>query len=807
MQGAVFFPAAVFEFATGALNLTTNGAQTVETWMAATDRDLSLVSTGAAITIGASINTGTGNIILSGNTGIVLGTNIMLTGAAVTLTGAINESGGMGGNGGNDNLGIDASGAITLNSNINLGTGALTLDSDASIVLVGPITLDGEAITLTGALTSSNNLTINAGGRLTLNSAINLGGGTLAITADERIAVPNMDTDITAGAFTIVFTDPVVQDTATGFVGAFTNLTGDTAGLTFAPPLAADCTGQIGNCSLGVDGTDLLVVATLTLAALDTLTIDIGTTAMLTFDGIGAIMITARAVTITAGTIDIGGRNLSIRTTNGKLTLNTSIINAGTLILSSATSSDPAIVLSRNTMLSGVNIDITGSISVQRNLTVMATDTLTLNSNISVLGNNTLSLTGGTGGITLGNTITLVGTLINLTGVIDGNNGLTIRTNTFANVVLTLNDNINTGTGNLTLISDPGPLVSEFGSIVLGSGLTFLRGNAVSLTGVVTRASGDANLGIMATGALTLNNNITISALGTLTLMTGAGAIGGDATELTAGTVSLDQVDAFDDSTAPYTFNSATSLTLTTDADQTVGSWMTSGSRALSLTTTGAITVNDNIDTGTRALTLSGTSIFLRGGARTLEGSAVTLTGILDSRVSGDSASANNIIITADTGDITITGNITASGNDGVSSNEPGGNGGAVNLTATLGNIMITGDIITTGDFSDVGGVRGSNGGALTLMAPDGNITIGGSINLNGARAANFQQVGVPSAVGGNGGALTLMAGDIMIGNVNARGGRGGTAFGVSTTAGDGGNGGVIMITASGTATISGTHR
>ena len=712
---------------------------------------------------GDNISIGAGNLSLTGGTIVLGGILNSLEGGAITLTGAITRPSGTA------NLAITATtGALTLNDNIDIGGGNLSLEG-TSIALVGPITLDGEAITLTGALTSSNNLTINAGGRLTLNSAINLGGGTLAITADERIAVPNAMTLITAGAFTIVFTDPVVQDTATGFVGAFTNLTGDTAGLTFAPPLAADCTGQIGNCSLGVDGTDLLVVATLTLAALETLTIDIGTTAMLTFDGIGAIMITARAVTITAGTIDIGGRNLSIRTTNGKLTLNTSIINAGTLILSSATSSDPAIVLSRNTMLSGVNIDITGSISVQRNLTVMATDTLTLNSNISVLGNNTLSLTGGTGGITLGNPIELVGTLINLTGVIDGNNGLTIRTNTFANVVLTLNDNINTGTGNLTLISDPGPLVSEFGSIVLGSGLTFLRGNAVSLTGVVTRASGDANLGIMATGALTLNNNITISALGTLTLMTGAGAIGGDATELTAGTVSLNQVAAFDP-TAPFIFGAATSLTLTTATAQTVHGWMTSGDRALSLTTTGAITVNDNIDTGTRALTLSaGTSIFLRGvgGARTLEGSAVTLTGILDSRVSGDGAAANNIIITADNGDITITGNIIASGNDGVGFGNPGGAGGALTLTANSGNITITGNFTATGG---VGGFVPSVGGV--------------------------------SGAGGAGGAVTLMAGNIMIGNINAGGGGVAPQRSQDANGGNGGSGGAVMITGTGTVQI-----
>ena len=762
MQGAVFFPAAVFEFTTGALNLTTNVAQTVETWMAATNRDLSLVSTGAAITIDASINTGTGNIILNGNTGIVLGTNIMLTGAVVTLTGAINESGGMGGNGGNDNLGIDASGAITLNSNIDLGTGALTLDSDASIVLVGPITLDGEAITLTGALTSSNNLTITASGRLTLNSAINLGGGTLAITADERIAVPNAMTLITAGAFTIVFTDPVVQDTATGFVGAFTNLTGDTAGLTFAPPLAADCTGQTGNCSLG-DGMTALLVAD-DLSSSTSITINIGT-ATLTFDGIGDITIDSGAVSITAGDIDIGARDLTIMATNGRVRLGASITTTGNLTLS-GTAPTRGIDFTRNNItLSGANISLTGVIDIGVSLTVTASNVLTLNSNISVSNSTTaLSLTGMMG-ITLGDAIELVGPVVTLTGPITSENGLNIRANFFGGI-LTLNSDINTGAGDLTLTAGDG-------GIVLGSGLTSLRGNAVSLTGVVTRASGDADLGIMATGALTLNNNITISALGTLTLMTGAGAIMNGDTEraLTAGTVSLNQVAAFDP-TAPFTFGSATSLTLTTATDQTVHGWMvdTTNNRALSLTTTGAITVNDNIDTGTRALTLSaGTSIFLRGvgGARTLAGSAVTLSGILDSRVSGDSASANNIIITAGNGNITITGNIIASGNDGVGFGNPGGAGGALTLTANSGNITIT------GNFTATGGVGG--------FVPS---------------------VGDASGAGGTGGAVTLMAGNIMIGNINAVGGGIAPQRSQSANGGNGGSGGAVMITGTGTVQI-----
>ena len=748
-------------------------SQIVHAWMVSSGRTLDLTTTGV-LTIGIDIPAGSGDLTLDGVSIVLSGSGTRaLTGAAITLTGqiAVPSSATI------DALTITAGGLLTLNSGIVLDMADdITLTGDGGIALgTNARTLTGAAITLTGALTSSNSLTINAGGLLTLNSDINLGstGTTLAIIADDRIAVPGMDTDITAGIFTIEFTDPAVQDTDTGFGGTFDNLIGTAPTdpenpddpIRFAPPLAADCTGQIGDCSLGVDGTDLLVVATLTLADLHTLTIDIGP-AMLTFDGIGDIMITARDVTITAGTIDIDGRNLSIRTTNGKLTLNTSIINAGTLILFSATSSDPAIVLSRNTMLSGVNIDITGSINVQRNLTVMATDTLTLNSNISVLGNNTLSLTGMMG-ITLGNAIELVGALINLTGVIGGNNGLTIRTTNFRDNMLTLNSDINTGTGDLTLN------VNDMGRIVLGSGLTSLRGAVVTLTGVVTRASGDANLGIMATGALTLNNNITISAMGTLTLMTGAGAImnGDTARALTAGAVSLDQVDAFDP-TAPFTFNSATSLTLTTDAAQTVHGWMvdTTNNRALSLTTTGAITVNDNIDTGTRALTLSaGTSIFLRGvgGARTLEGSAVTLTGILDSRVSGDGVAANNIIITAGNGNITISGDIIASGNDGVGFSNPGGAGGALTLMANSGNIMIT------GNFTAIGGVGGF-----------------------------VSSVGGVSGAGGAGGAVTLMAGNIMIGNINAGGGGVAPQRSQDANGGNGGAGGAVMITGTGTVQI-----
>ena len=732
------------------------------------DTDCMLGTSGVALLVAATlaandsitINIGSAELTFAGGAT----DPIMITSDVVTITaGDINI--------GTRPLTITArTGALTLNTNIAT-TGALILSGD-TIVLGGTTTLDGAAITLTGEI-SGGALTVTASGVLTLNSDINIGTAALSLTAGDGGAGNDAGNIVGVGTLT---------------------LTAGTVSLTQAGVFPSD--------------------APFTFAA-DTLNLEVTAATMADSDRqevYGWMTSGDRALSLTSNRAIMIRANIA--TGMGDLTLSGMTIDLG----------------GGNITLTGRNIELTGAIAESgsdQSFTIRARANITLNSNIRTNTGSSLALVagdgdsgniivGGSGGtptlnadeIALTQDDTFAGPTAPFT-IFTGR--LTLATDTDQTVhgwmvsggrilditsggAITIGGDINTGTSILTLNGRSGILLTA---------PAILTGGAITLTGAIT---GTNDFTVDASGTLTLNSDITIGGAA-LSLTAGAGAImnGSTVRALTAGTVSLNQAAAFDP-TAPFTFGSATSLTLTTAAPQTVHGWMTSGSRALSLTTTGAITVNDNIDTGTRALTLSaGTSIFLRGGERTLEGSAVTLTGVLDSRVSGDSASANNIIITADTGNITINGGITASGNDGVSSNEPGGNGGAVNLTATLGNIMITGDIITTGDFSDVGGVRGGNGGALTLMAPDGNITITGSINLNGARAANFQDVAVTiNAAGGNGGSLTLMAGDIMIGNVNARGGRGGTAFGVSTTAGDGGNGGVIMITARGTATISG---
>ena len=119
---------------------------------------------------------------------INLGTDVTsLNGGAITLGGAIMRTG-------NDALTITATGALTLNNNIDIGGGVLSL-SGTSIVLGGPITLDGAAITLTGAIDESDTgnggndaLTVTAsGGMIRIGGDINLGTGALTLEASGGV--------------------------------------------------------------------------------------------------------------------------------------------------------------------------------------------------------------------------------------------------------------------------------------------------------------------------------------------------------------------------------------------------------------------------------------------------------------------------------------------------------------------------------------------------------------------------------------------------------------------------------------------
>ena len=639
-------------------------------------------------------------------------------------------------------LKIIAGGDITIGGlyanmidDVDVGTGDLILDSATQIVLYEDITLTGGAITLTGAIEGAgSSLTINAGGMLTLNSDINLGAGDLMITA-HALSMSGAIT-ITADPTVIEFTDLAIQ---------MNSLPADTAQITFQGDASpdyifaqsqTDCIVAI--CVFDWDESntplspDLDAQTSITINA-DNAATPAANDGRLMFSGTGAITIDAPVITINAALIDTQGRRMTITASGGALTLNADLTSAGGLV--ELTSTGGAIILGGDinagtgdiTLSGGTGIGLVGDIQLigaaitltgtidesssgNDGLTTTATGQLTLNSNINT-GTGNLILTGASMSLEGGSTtITLRGGNIRLTGALTSTGPALIAQ---ARDVLRLNNDINIGAEDILTLTG-------MGGITLGSALITLTGGVVSLTGAIDEsgAGGSDSLTVNASGDITLNGDINLGA-GALALVSGMGSSngnimnggggGGASRILTAQSVSLTQDAAFA-STGMFTFASAV-LLLDTGASQTVHAWMTQGDRALSLTSAITIMVEEDVSTGTSDLTLAGNGIILSGGARTLSGANIALTGA--------AASMADLTILA-TGTLALNSSITTQGS-------------ASDLSVTGGGGIIVGagvefasghDLTISGAISAAG-----TSGDLTLTAA-GTAELGGDINL-----------------------------------------------------------------------------
>ena len=656
--------------------------------------------------------------------------------------------------------------AITIGEDtLNYGTTDIDLQADA-ITLSADVVLTGGAISLTGALTTAtNNLTITASGLLTLNDDITLGTGILTITADDRINVPTSGTRIRAMANNIIFTDRLVQSFEVGFTPAgsttstFNNMIFiPTATSTFAPsPCLADL------CILGGDGSANVVLDPL-LEARISITINAGTNA-LTFGGEGAITITSPIISITAGSIDIGTRSLTIMAAGGTITLVgvTSITGTGTASLSldattiaglsSALTVDvPSISLAQNTAfgdtapftipamgISSLALTTAADQTVQgwmvatgRSLSLTSTGgRITATADINT-GSGDIILNGARG-LTLGNTtspstITLTGGDVSLTGAISNNIGFTVA----ASGVLTLNNNI-------ALTSGATLNLTGTGGIILGNNITISGAGRTTFSGAIDESAaspdasgrgGNDSLSITATSTLTIGGNINLGT-GNLTLIAGAGASGNldnntSRRTFTAASVRLSQDLGF--GTADWTIVSPI-LSLTTGAEQPVAAWMlpSAGTRALSITSGGDITVGSGMDLSRVDLTLQAATITLGGD---LTATSIAL------RTNTITRPNANLTITATVGGITGTA-FTAGGalpafDSTVTTltliqNSPFGSSAPFTFGTTLTVMLETAASQTTQ------GWMAAIGRDLNLTSTGGDITIGGNINVGTA--------------------------------------------------------------------------
>ena len=302
------------------------------------------------LTLNDNINLGTGDLVINAMGGTTLGGGVVLTADEITLTGDITSV--------SNALTITAATSLALNSDINAGTGNLTLNvGSTGGTFTGVRMLSGNVVTIGGTegILADGDLTISALGNLMVNAGgINLGSGanTLRLEAGRApgtsagqtgiitFMLPNIGF-LRAANFVLVQDGDVFPAMRPAF---FRDSDGviPTTGNPSAIRLFYDGAGTqtevdwavrfVNTVSRGDGGTFEVAASDLSgglLGALVSITLDAGA-GVLTFAGTDDITLTAPTITITAGNINTSGRNLTITTDGGTLTLNITGITAGT---------------------------------------------------------------------------------------------------------------------------------------------------------------------------------------------------------------------------------------------------------------------------------------------------------------------------------------------------------------------------------------------------------------------------------------------------------------------------------------------
>ena len=721
------------------------------------------------------------------NSGTTDGTSFSLAGEGVVLT------------------------SITLPAAADFGMTAVDLQA-TTINLTAATTLTGGAISLTGAITASNNLTITAMGVLTLNSDINIGTNALTLTSGVGAIGATGRPRLTAGmvSFSQVDALPVTRP--------FRFIPGSSLAITTEAPqdvhdwmirenidltitssnrvrvVAIIGSGDGAGRNLGTGS----ITLTSTGGAVRILA-DISITNNITLSGVtGGINLNsgAGAKTLSGAIVTLSGnarsnRDLTI-TASGVLTLNGDI-NTGTSALSLSGSS---VALGGALTLTGGAITLTGAAMGADSLTISASGTLTLNNNINLTGTTSILDLSGAGAIGDGSsTAVLTASTVRLRQV-DAFGSMQSPFDFGNTGFLALTTDAAQDVHDWMILTDRNLTVTSAGNVVvrsaIGSGNRNIGGGSLTLTstgGAVRILGGISTTGdvtITASGTLTIDSDINIGA-NALTLTSGAGAIVATGRpRLTASTVSFSQVDALP-VTRPFRFSPGASLAITTEALQDVHDWMiledidltvTSSNRvrvvaiigtggvagrnlgtgALSLTSTGgAVRILDNITTGGNITLSGGAGGINLNGTATLTGAAITLT--------GDARGNRDLTLDA-SGTLRINSNITLTG--------------AGNLDLSSDTVVrILANITTGGNITLSGGTNGINlnsgaaaktlsGAAITLTGDarsnrDLTINASGVLTLNGGINTGTSALSLSGSSVALGGALTLTGGDITL--------------------------------------------
>ena len=589
-QDAAFGSPALFTFGadTSSLALTTDAAQDVHDWMILTDRNLTVTSAGNVVVRSAigsgNRNLGTGSLTLES------------TGAVVRILGGISTTG---------DVTITASGTLTIDSDINIGANALTLTSGAgAIVATGRPRLTAGMVSFSqvDALPVTRPFRFSPGASLAITTEAaqdvhdwmireNIG---LTVTSSNRVRVVAIigtggvaGRNLGTGALSLTSTGGAVRILANITTGGNITLSGGAGGINL------NGTDTLTGAAITLTG-DARGNRALALTASGTLRIN----SNIALTGTGNLALSSRTVVrILAGDISAGGNITLSAGTNG---IN---LNNGAAAKT----------------LSGAAITLTGDARSNRDLTINASGTLTLNGGINT-GTSALSLSGSS--VALGGALTLMGGDITLTGAAMGAANLTIT----ASGTLTLNNDIDIGTGNLTLTSGVGAIVATGRPRLTAGMVSFSQVDALPVTrpfrfipssslAITTEAAQDVHDWMIRENidlTVTSSNRVRVVAIigtggvagrnlgtGALSLTSTGGAVRILANISISNNITLSGVTGGINLNGTATLTGA-AITLTGDAR---------GNRDLTITATGVLTINNNINIGTSTLSLTGASL------------------------------------------------------------------------------------------------------------------------------------------------------------------------------------------------------
>ena len=536
--------------------------------------DLSL-SANTQLRLNHHITLGTGRLTLTGGPGlhgVSLGGDIQLAGAGVVITGGIDETGttiSPFGVGGNNSLTIMSQSDITLHSNIDLGSGALSLNAGLSDAGDDGNVINGGAVVLAAGIV---NLTQDA--QFGINAPFTLTAPTLTLTSRSAQTVRAW----------MMQGNPNLTLTSTGVLTIGANIDNGSGNLTL--------NGASINLSRNIELSGKTVALTGAIGSMTpanfNLTITASRALKLSADinlGSGDLNVMAQRIkvsslrTLTANLIDIKFTGAGITTLEHGIAV--SLDNPNTESLNEFVSGKDLMVYAGATIFEFAAINEMCAVSCTLNATQGSLDA----NKITATGDVTLDV---------------------------GTDNLTF-TGTGA-VMITAN-NIEVSAAQI----DPGTIDLGTRALILNASINSSGGGNLTLNAEISGAGNDGAVQLSASGNLAINQDIDVGS-GTLELSARSFSLSGEPT-LTASRVLLEQASSF--SRLIFAVE-ADHLTLKTEADHEIQPWMIDDrGRSLSVITTGNLIVGRDINLAAD-ISLQGAMISFTG-SREISGQNVLL--------------------------------------------------------------------------------------------------------------------------------------------------------------------------------------